>query len=411
MLAPPVSLRTNVVWTFAGNAVYAASQWLILSLIAKLGNAEMLGQYALAMAITAPVVMFSHLNLRTVLVTDMKGRHPAGDYLAVRFWTVAAGLGAIAAVALVSRYPQTVAAVIVLLGAAQSLESTSDIYYGLLQRRERMDRIAGSMIGRGVLSAAALGVTLWLTRSLVYAVMALALSRLATLLAYDRPAGSAGEDTSRRGARSQLEIARTALPLGVVLMLASLNTNLPRYAIEHFLGTRELGAFAAVASFVTVGTTMINALGQAAAPRLARYASGLERARFRKLAFELSGLAVLLGLAGVVVAALLGRWALALVYRQEYAVYRDLLIAVMSAAMLQYLAIMLGYIITSTRAFVEQIPLLSTVTAAAAAASWLLIPWLGLVGAALVLGVTGGVQAAGAALILKRAMRGMESAA
>ena len=33
--ATPVSLRANFTWTFAGNAVYAASQWAILSLIAK----------------------------------------------------------------------------------------------------------------------------------------------------------------------------------------------------------------------------------------------------------------------------------------------------------------------------------------------------------------------------------------
>ncbi len=39
----------------------------------------MLGEYALAVALTAPVAMLAHLNLRTVLATDVGGRRPFGD--------------------------------------------------------------------------------------------------------------------------------------------------------------------------------------------------------------------------------------------------------------------------------------------------------------------------------------------
>ena len=215
---------------------------------------------------------------------------------------------------------------------------------------------------------------------------------------------------SRQGLRSQFVVFRTALPLGIVLMLGSLNMNLPRYAIERYLGTTELGVFAAVASFITVGSTLINAVGQAASPRLARHALGRELRRFRRLSLQLSGLAIALGLAGVAAAFLLGGFVLSLVYRPDYAQYRSLLVAVMCAAMLQYLAIMLGYIITSTRAFVQQIPLLSAAVTTSAAASLLFVPRFGLNGAVLVLAAAGCVQVAGALLILRRAVRRLESA-
>ena len=61
----------------------------------------MLGEYALAMAIATPVGLFSHLNLRAVLATDMERRHPFGDYLAVRMGT--AGLGILRSPASASR--------------------------------------------------------------------------------------------------------------------------------------------------------------------------------------------------------------------------------------------------------------------------------------------------------------------
>jgi O-antigen/teichoic acid export membrane protein len=400
----PVSLRTNFAWTIAGNLVYGASQWAMLSLIAKLGNSEILGQYALAVAVASPVAMLSHLNLRAVLATDMERRHSFHDYLAVRLATAAAALIATAAIALVSGYPRPVIAAIVLMGVCLGLENVSDTYYGLMQRRERMDEIARSMIARGALSVVVPGVALWLTHNLVPAIAALALARIAVLLVYDRPRGSAGENLGCIGFRSQLAIFRTALPLGVVLMLVSLTANVPRYAIERYQGTRELGAFAAVASFLAAGAAVVGALGQSALPRLARHFSERDVKRFRELALRLIALSLALGAAGALAAALLGRWILSLAYRPEYALYHGLFVAVMGAGVLRYAAIMLGFVLTSARSFKPQMPLLAAVTATSALASWLLVPTIGLGGAAVAIALAACVQIAGAALILRRAM-------
>jgi O-antigen/teichoic acid export membrane protein len=409
--APLPSLRRNFAWTIAGNAVYGASQWAILSLIAKLGGGEMLGQYALAVAVAMPLAMLSHLNLRAVLATDVKRRHPFHDYLAVRLGATAVSLVAIAVIALLSGYHGTEAAAIILMGFSLGAENVSDAYFGLMQRRERMDQIARSMIARGVVSVAALGSTLWLTRNLIWAVAALALARLAILLVFDRPRGSAGEDLGRTGLRAQWAIFRTALPLGVALMLVSLTTNVPRYAIEARLGTRELGAFAAIASFITAGATVVNALGQSATPRLARYFSERDRGRFRGLSIRLLGLSAALGLAGVAGAALLGRLVLSVMYRPEYAAYNSLFVAVMGAGIFSYIGTTLGYIMTSARAFGPQMPLLAAVAATSAAASWMLIPTIGLTGAAAAIALAACVQIGGAVWILSRTMVSLEAPA
>lgn len=239
-MRPPASLRSSFAWTFAGNGIYAAGQWAILSLFAKLGSDEMLGEYALAIAITSPVMMLSHLNLRAVLATDMAQKHPFGDYLAVRLAATAVGLGAIGILAWTTGGSASMAVVILAAGVALSAENVSDIYYGAMQRRERMDRIAWSMMARAAVSVGALGAVLASTHSIVPAMIALAAARVAVLMIIDRRVGSAGERLERSGLGTQLAILRSALPLGVVLMLVSLNTNLPRYAIEHRIGTAAL---------------------------------------------------------------------------------------------------------------------------------------------------------------------------
>ena len=389
----PASLRSNFVWTFAGNAVYAAGQWVLLSMLAKVGGSEMLGQYALALAVTAPVAMLAHMNLRAVIATDVTGKHSFGDYLSVRIGLTLAGLVAIALLAAGDW-------VVLAVGVAQSAENISDAFYGSLQRRERMDRVARSMMARALLSALALGVVLWQTRSIVAATVALAAARIVSLLIFDVRGAEPLERTTRA---NQLAILRTALPLGIVLMLVTLNSNLPRYAIERSLGTRELGAFAAAASFLTGGNTVVNALGQSATPRLARYFASGDRGGFRKLTLQLAAICAALGAAGVAGAVLLGAPLLRALYRAEFGAYSGLLAAVMVAAIPIYVASTLGYVITSVRMFDAQLPLFAVVAASCAASSWVLVPRFGLMGAPAALAIAGCVQGVGELLILRRA--------
>src|ERR1044072_4016691 len=65
-----LSLRTNFSWTLAGNLIYSGCQWGVLIVLARLGSPEQVGQFALALAVTAPVIMLSNLQLRGVLATD-----------------------------------------------------------------------------------------------------------------------------------------------------------------------------------------------------------------------------------------------------------------------------------------------------------------------------------------------------
>ncbi len=398
------SLRANFSWTFFGNVIYGASQWAILSLLAKLGGAGMLGEYTFAVALAAPVSMLSHLNLRAVLATDVTHRHSFGDYLALRLWTSLAALIVIGTIGAASgRF-----AVTVLLGTALAAENISDIYHGAWQRNERMDAVARALTLRSIASVTALGLALLLHARLVIAVAALAAVRSAIVLFYDHPRGSRGEKLARTGPAALWDIFRTALPLGIVLMLISLTTNLPRYSIERYLGSAQLGVFAAIASLVTAAQLVVNAMGQSATPRLARLFSAGELTKFKHLSGRMVLAAAGMGIAGVAGAALLGRPVLALAYRREFAAYNSILIAMMCSGCLFYVSGVLGYVNTSTRAFRPQMPLYATTAAVCGLSSVWLVPRIGLAGAVLSLALAAAAQIAGQLLILRHAVRAVE---
>ena len=413
----PLSLKQNFSWTFVGNGVYQACQWGMLVVLAKLTSPEAVGQFALGLAVCAPVVMFTTLALRAVQATDARGEYQFGDYLGLRLLMTGLALAVIAGIALVG-YRSVTTSVILAVGLAKSFQAVGDVFYGLLQQHERMDRIAKSMMIKGPLSLVVFGATVYLTHSVLLGVLGLAAVWALVLLIYDIGSGALilrASDANPKLNRLQvlrprwawgilLRLAWLALPLGLVMMLISLNANIPRYFIEHYLGERELGIFAAMAYLIVAGGMVVGALGQSATPRLAKYYAAGNTVAFRNLLMKMVGIGVLLGAAGVLIAALAGRELLTLLYTPEYAQKSGVFFWLMVAGGIAYVSSFMGYTMTATRYFKVQLPLFTLVAGTTTAACLWLVPQWGLVGAAWALIMGAVVQAGGSAGVVLHAL-------
>lgn len=413
----PLTLRRNFSWTFTGNLVYAASQWGMLVVLAKLGSPEMVGQFTLGLAVTAPVIMFTNLQLRGIQATDAKRDYVFSDYLGLRLIGTGLALLIIAGITLKAGYRWETSLVILTIALAKAFESIGDVFYGMIQQHERMDRIALALMIKGPLSLLLLGIGVSLTGSVVGGAIGLAIAwglvlfgwdirngrlilknssqgREEDLLAADaEPANSQNPLYPRWNRKTLGKLVWLALPLGFVMMLISLNTNIPRYFIERYLGERELGIFAAMSYLMVVGQMVVSALAESASPRLAKYYAAGNSTAFRTLLLKLVGVGLMLGTGGVFVAVVAGREILTLLYKPEYAERADLFVWLMVAAGMLYVSSFLGYGMTAARYFRVQMPLFVLVTGSSAIACFWLIPTQGVRGAAIALIIGAIVQA------------------
>ena len=357
----------------------------------------MVGQFALGLAVCAPVFLLARLSLRPVQATDARAEFHFGHYLALRIVTVPGALAFVGVIVLTVDYRPEVSWVIGAVAIAKAAESLGDPFYGVFQQRERMDHLSKSLITKGLLGLAAFTAVFGLTGNLAWSVVAVAMAWVTVLLLYDyRVAPSFSITSPIWEPRALIGLARLALPLGMAAMLLSLNSNLPRYFVERFLGEYELGVYAALAYPVVALGMVFNAMGQAASPRMARLYSRRDSKGYTVLLIKLAAFGVAIGAVSLATAAFFGSEMLAFLYQPEYGHHVDIFLWFLAAFILSSVSSSLGYGLTATRSFRLQPALFTASALVGCLFCYLLIPRYGLYGAVWAYGAALVVQVVGA---------------
>jgi len=392
-------------------------------MLAKLASTTLVGEFALASAIAVPIAFVSDFRLRVLFVTDAVGKYPLREMLGLRFLLAGISTISILGVCEIAHYKTSTAIVVFIVGIAQMIDSISDNFYGKFQREERMDRIAKSIVARHALSATFFTAALYTTGKLLPAVCGMVLGRGLVLLSYDARIGPIEPNMSsqeigrfirkstylsclrpRWNFRRQLQMLWMALPLAITAVLVSVNGYIPRYVLARFLGHRELGIYAAI-SYIQSGCYMVTvALGYAVFARLSKLFAKGDLAGFKLLVMKTASIYGALGVAGFGLSAIAGRQVLTIVYRPEYAEHVELLRWLMIAGIVQCLSTAMQAGLTAACQFRIQVPLFAGVTAVSLIACIVLVPRLGLTGAAVAVLISSGIQLCASTSLVLRMM-------
>ncbi|MHC4083915.1 MAG: oligosaccharide flippase family protein [Planctomycetota bacterium] len=378
----PLSLRKNFSWSFVGNIIYSFSMWLMFMAMTKLLSEEEVGMFVLATAIITPIQLFSNFQLRAVQGSDAKNEYCFSEYFALRIITVIflAVLALIISLFL-GRETQMVLIMLAVI-LYKSADCYADITYGLLQKYERLDKVALSRIVRGLAGSLIFLIVLFLTRKLPLAFAGVVAVWAIIFVLLDLPSVRRFESAKPIFNTQRLvKLGVVSLPLGVTMAIASLNAQIPRYFTAKYLGNTQLAYFGALAYIIVALRTAIASIGPSALPRLSKYYIGNIRA-YVKLLFKMVLVAFGIGLTGVLLGLFLGKPFLTLAYTSKYAQHQKLFLVVLTAGGVGYMSTMLCVGLTAARRFKVQVPLSAMVTLVTLLASWLLIPRFGIVGAA-----------------------------
>lgn len=382
-----ISLRQNIVSSLWGNSLYNLSQWIVIVVIARIGNPGQVGDYALSLAISGPIFLGVGLNLRIVQSTDASREWTPAEFMRLRMLLNVAALAVTMLVGALIGSDRWFFVTLMAMGLAKATEGASQVSYGYFQRRGRMDLVASSLGLRAVSGLTlftvifAVSGTVWLgILGLFVAWTAVGTSdrrHVNGLLMTDLVRMQDAEVSWSR----LLSLARLGVPVGVDAAISSLATNVPRYGISAALGQGALGLYTPIAYLGQLMSLVTGAVGSAVLPRLSDHHQAGAVRPFLRLVSLMIVLSVALSVTAVTGAYVLGEWVVSVLFGDEY-VNQALLIAVMVAFSLVTLQQSLGRALNATQSYTTYLAVDLVTTCVVAAAGLYLIEAHGLPGAA-----------------------------
>lgn len=346
-------LLKNFSWSFAGNFLYSICQWLLLISITQFGSAQDAGIFSFGLALSAPFVLLINLNFGALQSTNLTEKFGFHTFALIRILGNGIFLLIFFIIILFTNYEFHIKIVLLLIAISKSIESMSDLYYGLFQYRERLDLVSKSTIIRGSLGTLLFAIAYFLTTSLSIALLVMTIIWLLNLLLFDLKHAQ----KMKAGLPIKIEklhivqILKIGIPLGIVAFFDSLHVNIPRIALEKFATLEQLGYFGAVFYLVLINGRFMTAVGNTILPRLAKLFEEKEMSHF----FKIVKFAVLLVTVSsffiLIVCYFFGSMLLAFFYGKEYSHLSFLLILIMIYSLFNYLGYVFETALNATKAY------------------------------------------------------------
>lgn len=246
-----------------------AGQLGVFVLIARLLGPADAGNFALALAVTAPVFILAGLGMRTVYLT-LHTHIALTHYERLRAVTVVAAVMVSVGISFV--FPTKIAIVVAVVACSKALDSFNDLYGAALQKASKIrltvltsvivTSLQVGTMGIALSSGASLSVALGFS-TLSYLLVVILVVRTITLrvVAPDQPL-----DSLPIHVKPWLEIFRVGFPTGISLGLITGLSTLPQYFLGWTWGPADVGKYATLLYLVVAMEMALNALAQSWIP-------------------------------------------------------------------------------------------------------------------------------------------------
>lgn len=321
-------LKKSVLWNTVGSIYYAVCQWVMTVIIVYISKDYWpVGMFGLAMTVTNSFSSIASFGMRSFQISDIRKVYTNEDYIMSRRISCAAAYLACAVYSIIIGTSAMEVICILIYMIMRVVDSTEDVYQGVLQTNWRFDVIGKSFLARGTLQLISFVGVFLLTQELYLTFLAMAVSDWVILQFYDKRKTKeiAGLGEIKYDKRI-INLFKSCIKLVLYyFMVASLAT-VVRVSIKGMCGMDELGIYSTVSAPTVIIQLTASVIYSPFIPGIAKtYFSG-DKEKFigyiKKIFAIIAVAFVILNLGGY----FLGHWGLELLYSTDIANHDEYLL-------------------------------------------------------------------------------------
>lgn len=339
-------------WMVLGNGFYALFQLLNMVIISKILGVESLGVFSLALALTAPLMLFSNFGMRILWVTNSVSDSTFSDFRLMRLCMSLFG-AAITCIFLLLYLPSSdYLSVYILIVVSKLVENNADIFYSKYHKDGEQRRISVSLITRGALGVSGMWVGCFIFESLLSGVFLYAFMWFLSHI-FTEQIRTPFSRQDLRNVREYSKIVKGVIvggtPIAIGLLLANLNMNLPRIQLEREYGLETVGIYSALYFFIQTGTVVITSIGQVILPKLSELHDSKDNSAHLVLVTKVLAIIVLMAMVAAIIIYLVGENILAILFNDTVAKFSSTLSMFLLLSPAQYSVSILNAVVASIK--------------------------------------------------------------
>lgn len=376
-----LSLVKKAKFLLGGNFLFAISQWLILVLISYFADSTAVGEYTYALALVTPIFMLTNLQLRPIVVSEyqINPNFNYAYYFSLRFYSIFFAIFMACLLAIILNY--NIFDIVFLVSLIKALEAISDIIYAFYNAKGETNLISFSLIVKAIMLIMFSYVILYFFNILYIALIGIILVYIIVLTLVDLKNIENSNFFLNFDINKMKSIIFSAIPLGISVMLVALQNSIPRLFLEKYFDLEQVGVFSVFYYFVIIGGIVISSVCQFFSPKFSIFFKNDKWNDLFKLVFQLWGVAVFLGIGGLLLSISFGSFLIKFIYGEKYLIWIDILNIIMISGLFTYLSVVNGYLMTSLGLIRVQLPLFFFLSILTVIISCFFIPSYGLMGA------------------------------
>ena len=299
-----------------------ASQFVIITSLARIGNVSTVGTYGLISAIVSPLQLLFLMDMNKLIVTDQNLTNTISHY----YFTIILNAICLITISTLLMFfiyrDATITFDCLTISLYWSLTNYREYYYSIYQKFERLDKLGKSLMFCSTLNMIIFPVVFFITKSLSISFFVLSINLLLFLLFFEirncRTVTNLNINHVSVDIKIQKSIWRRGFSLGSTSAFTSFKSNIPRYIIEYVLKSRKyLG-------YYTLFMQCLNVLGMlnqtAAKTYIGRITSFFYASRKKcyNLLIKICGLSMLGGIAVLIFILIFGNFLIKIVFGPVY---------------------------------------------------------------------------------------------
>lgn len=342
------NIKKDFIWNTVGSLIHAFNSLFFLIIVTRINGINNSGIFSYGFTISNIFLTVATFGGRNYQITDIKNEFSENLYKNFRYFTTVMSVILFSLLFLLFKYSTYKYLIIILLIIVRSFESISDVYFGILQKNNKLYLVGISLFFKNLISLIAFILTDYLFKNLYISIISWGIINLLFLILFDILKAKKISEDRFKIENNYKDIFKKTLYFFLFNFIAIFIVNIPRYFIDFYLTDELQGIYGIVVMPATMTALLTQFILQPYAVKLSEH-NKKDINKFKASIKKLFTYTIIISIICIILAYFFGIPVLNLIYNLNLSKYKYYLLLVMIGSSFYALNNLLNLIYTIKR--------------------------------------------------------------